>query len=132
MGARGLGWRKKQDESAAIVSVRVTQVGAPWILRLWCNTTDLETLSKEHRLVAKSDRGDTIEVRVGETRVPRLARTGDQAARFHLPPTTLEALLEGDRREVKAVNGALPLSVTLTLDWGIGLPQELANADLTW
>lgn len=110
----------------------MTTEGAPWILRLWCNTTDLETLATEQELTAESERGDRIEVWCGEGRKPRLARIGEQAARFHLPDAALEALEDGRRREVTAFNGALPLSVTLTLEWGIGLPQELGGATLRW
>lgn len=110
----------------------MTTEGAPWILRLWCNTTDLETLATEQQLTVESERGDHIDVRCGESRCPRLARISDQAARFHLPRPVLEALEDGRRREVKAFNGALPLSVTFTLDWGVGLPQEFTATDLSW
>lgn len=112
--------------------MRSTRAGAAWIHRIWLNSDDLATLRRGNALTVDLSSQHSVDIQPSTERRVRVARIDDSTARLHLPHPVIDSMADGARRAVKGSNGALPLSLTLSVEPGVGVPEWLTEATLDW
>lgn len=96
-------------------------------IRYMIQPKDLESLPSG-ALIQSLSVNVKMTVRGGADDPPRLARTGTDAATFHLPHGTVEKMGDTRLRKINAFYGGLALSVTDTIGW----ESDFQHGSLKW